>query len=147
MSEIEKMYENAGIKPDCTYLFLVDGNGENEAARTISIGSKADLKRWIVDCGVKGKVIKSTNTLKPFYPPFTAEKQIELIKWLAKKDDYTCNYCEIEPRKDGQEWLSYCHFKSWTSNTFEKALAGLINNLWQDLTEEEKASIKNILEM
>ncbi len=30
MSEIEKMYENCNIKPDCIYLFLVDGNGENE---------------------------------------------------------------------------------------------------------------------
>ena len=30
---------------------------------------------------------------------------------------------------------------------FENTLAKLINNLWQSLSEEEKASIKNILEM
>ena len=117
MSEIEKMYKLANVK----------------AINIAEYGSTYIPKKIEIDG-------------KP-YPPFTAEKQIELIKWLAKKDYYTCDYCEIEPRKDGQEWLSYCHFKSWTSNTFEKALAGLINNLWQDLTEEEKTSIKNILEM
>ena len=127
MSEIEKMYENANITPDCTYLFLVDGNGENEAARTISIGSKADLKRLIVDCGVKGRVIKSTNTLNPFYPPFTAEKQLELIKWCL--DNYR----------------GYI-FDSIETEWFEEQLCAFINNIWQDLTDEEKQQVKGILE-
>lgn len=30
--------------------------------------------------------------------------------------------------------------------TFEKGLASLINNLWQDLTDTEKAEIRRILE-
>ena len=32
-------------------------------------------------------------------------------------------------------------------DTFEDALSGYINQIWQDLTEEEKTNIKNILEM
>lgn len=31
-------------------------------------------------------------------------------------------------------------------NNFEESLAGLINSLWQDLTEEEKQQVKGILE-
>ena len=137
MSEIEKMYENAGIKPDCTYLFLVDGNGENEAARTISIGSKADLKRWIVDCGVKGKVIKSTNTLKPFYPPFTAEKQISLIIFLSYKygKGLLINLRTMDKDIDIYDF-----------ELFGECLAKLVNELWQDLTEEEKQQVKEILQ-
>lgn len=139
MNEIEKMYKNAGIEPDYTYLFIVDGN-------TISIGSKTDLKRLIVDCGVK----------KPFYPPFTTEKQIELIKWLAKRDygDYTSSLL-INITDDkvyfsaGAKPKNYVIEVLYDSNRctdFENALANLINNLWQSLTEEEKQQIKDILQ-
>lgn len=86
MSEIEKMYENAGIEPE--YI-----EGEN-------------LMEY------------SYGTLK--YPPFTAEKQIELIKWLV------CT---------GEE-----------ESTFEETLSKQVNDLWQDLTEEEKQQVKGILE-
>ena len=34
-----------------------------------------------------------------------------------------------------------------TFESFTNCIVGLINNIWQDLSEEEKASIKNILEM
>ena len=128
MSEVIKLYENAGIKPDCTYLFLVGGNGENEAARTISIGSKADLKRLIVDCGVKGRVIKSTNTLKPFYPLFTAEKQIELTRKLW----------EFRPN-------IYPNFDLLVKHSYGEMIATFVNNHWQDLTEEKRKQIKRIL--
>ena len=151
MSEIEKMYKIAGIKPDCTYLFLVDGNGENEAARTISIGSKADLKRLIVDCGVKGRVIKSTNTLKPFYPPFTTEKQLELIKFLQRKNGYKFSFSSTN---DNSEYLFFAHKDNTPvqelivagDKYYEEALAGFINSLWQVLTLEEKQQVKGILE-
>ena len=140
MNEIEKLYENAGVEPGCTYLFLVDGNGGNEAARTISIGSKADLKRLIVDCGVKGKVIKSTNTLKPFYPPFTTEKQLFLIQWLTKTRPIHINFYIDKWVIEGMVRYGKKY------NTFENALSGYINQIWQDLTEEEKQQVKGILQ-
>ena len=111
----------------------------------------SEIEKMYENCGieipiVRLKIFKDDNGEMFTRPPFTAEKQIELIKWLAQKDYYTCDYCEIEPRKNGQEWLSYCHFKGSTSNTFEKALAGIVNEIWQDLTEEEKQQVKGILE-
>ena len=65
------------------------------------------------------------------YPPFTAEKLINLVMFLINKGDFDIKKGSVD-----------ITFESFTS-----CIAGLINNLWQDLTEEEKASIKNILEM
>lgn len=62
------------------------------------------------------------------YPPFTAEKQVELIKWLIVHSPNTCLEDEI------------------IVSAFEDSLANIINTMWQDLTEEEKQQIKNILE-
>lgn len=91
MSEIEKMYAIAMIKP-----------------------------LSITVCGVDEQIIN--------YPPFTAEKQIELIKWLIVHSPDTCLEDEI----------IVC--------AFEDSLANIINTLWQDLTSEEKQQVKGILE-
>jgi hypothetical protein len=142
MSEITKLYKNAGIKPerqDCCKIADKYWASNTESGFEYLMQKECPHNQECTDeCEYAYDNV--------IYPQFTAEKQIDLIKWLAKKDYYTCDYCEIEPRKDGQEWLSYCHFKSWTSNTFENALAGLINEMWQDLTEEEKQQVKGILE-
>jgi hypothetical protein len=81
------------------------------------------------------------------YPPFTAEKQLELIKWLGKNKNGFGLF------NDGTEGLScHCDFhwewfrKDFYAEDFDNALAGLINSLWQDLTEEEKQQVKGILE-
>lgn len=47
---------------------------------------------------------------------------------------------------DYEEWMSYSVFKAGFAHSFEESLAELINNLWQDLTEEERNQIKEILE-
>lgn len=120
MSEVEKMYENAGIKPE--YI-----EGEN-------------LMEY------------SYGTLK--YPPFTAEKQIELIKWLELNDNFDFLEMFYKPIQD-----LWCFRLYWLTElagedaelclgykkTFEEALAMLVNNLWQSLTEEEKQQVKEIL--
>ena len=76
------------------------------------------------------------------YPPFTAEKQIKLIKWLAIKD---CMFKVTYER----EFL-WCSQLEWQSSfcyeSFEESLANLINTLWQDLTEEDRRQIKEMLE-
>ena len=75
---------------------------------------------------------------KPFYPPFTAEKQIELIKWLSKKGIYIAFVKEYN--------FSSCEdITGYGSEIFEYGLAGVINNLWQNLTKEEKEQVKGIL--
>lgn len=82
-----------------------------------------------------------------FYPPFTAEKQIELIKWLAKRQDFGLNYYPNSKMWVAQTQFSWEFYsKTYEHKEFKQALAGLINNLWQDLTDTEKAEIKRILE-
>lgn len=80
------------------------------------------------------------------YPPFTTKKQIELIKLLGSLKDYT-----VETEKFKDVYYVGCreagsNNKHWGSHIlFEEALAELVNDLWQDLTDEEKQQIKEIL--
>lgn len=82
--------------------------------------------------------------IEEYYPPFTAEKQIELIKWLCRT-----GHCllRVVQYTDTDNWyMQTLENISSTAESFEEGLAGLINNLWQDLTEEEKQQVKGILE-
>ena len=103
MSEIEKLYENVGI-------------------------GKKVMCEWTCkdspDCNANCKHYESTQL---YYPPFTAEKQLGLIKWCL--DNYRGEIFDtIET-----EW-------------FEEQLSAYINDIWQDLTESEQEQIKEILE-
>lgn len=80
---------------------------------------------------------------KRIYPSFTAEKQLKLIKWYVRREpkveigySSVCGYW-VETPTDTRYYFG---------DQFDNALASLINNLWQDLTEEEKQQIKEILE-
>ena len=66
-------------------------------------------------------------SLSKTYPPFTAEKQIELIKWCL--DNYR----------------GYI-FDDIETEFFKEQLCAFINDVWQDLTEAEQNEIKRILE-
>ena len=117
-AEIVKLYENVGIKGEWRDYRVKNGkvyNGKNPKNRNIRL------------C----------------HPRFTAEKQIELIKWLAIKGDFDSS---IDIAKNAYDyWTIYFQGTRWTAEGFEETLAGLINNFWQDLTEEEKQEIKRIL--
>ena len=96
MTEIEKMYKNAGVEPIYPY----------------------------TKC----------------YPEFTAEKQLELIKWLMKYDEIHGDY------GDDEYGFSTLNYSGKYKKDFEESLASVINNeLWQSLTEEERKQIKEIL--
>ena len=82
--------------------------------------------------------------------PFTAEKQIELIKWLVKhrfnfmvyeltEKDFTFEVINKRLKQTSQ-------FVSLSENNFEEGLAKILNCFWQSLTEEERQKIKEILE-
>ena len=121
MSEIEKMYENANIEPK--YI-----EGEN-------------LMEY------------SYGTLK--YPPFTAEKQLLLLQLLARIE--SADYFQFFFYEIKQEWVlrlnmltelsceSAYVYESRNKN-FDECIAGLINIIWQDLTEEQKQQVKGNLE-
>ena len=110
MSEIEKLYENAGIEPRCIGCYY-----NLPCCRNCNKNYKDTI-----DKTCKYQIVKEE------YPPFTAEKQLELIKWLIA--NVNCAFVfTIKPSE------------------FTEYLARYVNNIWQDLIETEKAEIKEIL--
>lgn len=131
MSEITKLYENAGIERN-EGLEWVCQNPDHCTYQNLSIIPENCSK-----CEYFEREMS--------YPPFTAEKQLELIKFLLK------NYKGIDISKkinrfnflvDNATFIG-CHHND---KTFEESLAGVINRLWIDMSEEEKQQIKEILE-
>lgn len=126
MNEITKLYENAEIEPekkcyywDCPYSTGMPANDIPYAERNCQ------------DCN---------NPDKAVYPPFTAEKQLELIKWLMKYDEIHGDY-------DDGYGFSTLNYSGKYKKDFVESLASVINNnLWQDLTDTDKVQIKEILE-
>ena len=101
MSEIEKMMQNAGVKKINTHQSEID-NGDPRFTG----------------------ISHSDSYIK--YPPFTAEKQIELIRWFMHSRHFS-------PVRFNARWVV-------------DDIASYINFLWQVLTEEEKQQVKGILE-
>jgi len=87
-----------------------------------------------------------TYKLEDEYPPFTAEKQLELLKICFEKYERLEKVrglkerCIIYYRFDKNGYTEFVNCETW-----EETIAGLINNLWQDLTDIEKVQIKEIL--
>lgn len=79
------------------------------------------------------------------YPPFTAEKQLELIKWLLKNFDIDFSQLGQNLIYTSLDGIN-CIGSVVSANTFEDSLCMAVNDLWQDLTEEERKQIKEILE-
>ena len=125
MSEIEKMYENVGVK------FII---GVRCKAK---IGDGCNSR--CPDCDY--------NTKPKEYPPFTAEKQLRLTTFIGlhygfqmlKNESFDYIIATRIYVKYEYEYKGYGY-------GYNEAIANLINNLWQDLTEEERRQIKEILE-
>lgn len=124
MNEIEKIYKNAGIKPeykDCCIITDKYLNYETELSYEDLMDKECPHNQECTDeCEYAyNKII---------YPPFTAEKQLEIVKMIL--------------------------FSTWWMNLkrlqfaekFDEGLAQMINELWQDLSLEEKQQVKGILE-
>lgn len=75
------------------------------------------------------------------YPPFTDTKQLELIKWLIEEN----KYISIITCPDGLFIIGGFSRKG-INQDFSQALAGLVCELWEDLTDTQKEEIKRILE-
>ena len=121
MIEIEKMYENAGIEKlsVCEYTCM---NATNCNVNCVHYNDKTT-----------------------YYPPFTAEKQLKLIKWLSTK--------ELKIRTNKQPYAVYIGvlgddntcFYGCEGLYFEQTLAELVNVHWQDLRDYEKVRLREIL--
>ena len=134
MSEIEKMYENANIKAK-EYC-----DRDNDACMTCcpEWGNRQNCWKY-----------------KSVMPPFIAEKQLLLLQLLARIE--SADYFQFFFYEIKQEWVfrlnmltelsceSAYIYESRNKN-FDECIAGLINIIWQDLTEEEHKQIREILE-
>ena len=110
---------------------------------------ESQVEKMYRNAGV-GYLMYVVDTFPPVeYPQidFTAEKQLELIKWLIQKNFYD----ERIIRSNFEKTYFYCSYiydycESEYFEKFEEALANVFNYFWQDLTEEERTQIKEILE-
>lgn len=105
-----------------------------------NIHKKLDCQR----CGAKelksGKCFEVD--CESTYPSFTNTKQLELIKWIAINGEV----CRIDATEK-DKWFIENDFKtSECFADFSQALAGLVCELWDDLTSEQREEIKRILE-
>lgn len=130
--EIEKMYENAKIDYEERYNDCI-----SKIKRGCPSNSPCDICKYSEE--------------KYIYPPFTEKKQIELIKWLLYHEliEHLKMYYTSEEGgilDMSIKCMSCYSYSNDNDDDFDIALASLINGLWQDLTEEEKQQIKEILE-
>ena len=137
MTEVEKMYENAGIEPShydaCK---IADSYWLNEELAneygTFDNYMKLNCIYHYQECTDECRHAYDRDT----YPPFTAEKQIELIKKLGNINIDIDN--GVYMSSEILEVEAHC-------DDFEETLAEFVINLWQDLTESEQDQIKEIL--
>ena len=113
MNEIEKMYKLANLKA-----INIAEYGSTYIPQVVEIDGK-------------------------LYPPFTAEKQIEITKFLISKYARFKKFRSYE-QKDLYMVYYECRYYPKQYLPFGEALAESINYLWQDLTEEEKRQITDI---
>lgn len=120
MNEIEKMYENAKVKPFRYCYNCVDNNG-NRIEDSANCPSRHNC----------------SNTCDTPEYEFTAEKQIELIKWISHHDG--CFKVYLNSIEFGDTGFGSCF-------TFEESLAKAVSNFLMSATDKEKQQIKEILE-
>ena len=76
------------------------------------------------------------------YPPFTAEKQIELIKWLSDISSYFSVHYD---RYKGMYNVQTCDGGLYVTNNLSEAIASRVNIIWNDLSEKQQNEIREIL--
>ena len=139
MSEVENMYKNANAYKnlcECSFKNLYDYS--IDYGQDVCIHAEDEIRTDCEGCKLAEQNVK-------YYPPFTAEKQIELIKWLCKNDKFHCLEIEFFIKEKDYKISTYQKASNFNED-FTETLASLINNLWQSLTEEQRQQIKEILE-
>lgn len=76
------------------------------------------------------------------FPPFTDTKQLELIKWIAKN----LTFGVLVHTYDSKFRFNVLKNRSISHKDFSQALAGLVCELWQDLTEAQREEVRGILQ-
>lgn len=134
MTEISKMYKNAGIKPQY--------KKRTECKDGYTVGHPCEKGIACINC--------NRSVFEDVMPPFTAEKQLEIIKLISKQGQVIIENWEKDNKGFNVTFransnLRYITMDCITRKTVEEALAQIINDIWQDLTSEEKEKIRGIL--
>ena len=140
MSEITKLYENAGIEPTHYDACALEDKYLSNEELANQYGTLDGYLSF--ECPHYGEGCYSTCEYaydKDEYPPFTAEKQLEITKFLLKK----AVYYDV---KNDKYWFYYEECESVGYKPFDEAIAHFINKLWTDMSSEEKQQVKGILE-
>ena len=127
-NQIKKLYKNVGL--DNLWVERYDdSNGfEHEnwySSYKVMIKSMMEKNGWTL---TEARNVAKKECHKELLP-FTAEKQIELTRKLW----------EFRPNV-------YPNFDLLVNCSYGEMIATFVNNRWQDLTEEERKQIKEILE-
>lgn len=130
MSEIKKMYENAGIEPDINY-----------------VCDKDPCEKHSVNCQECSHLYDTRED----YPDFTAEKQLEIENVILQNKKNYNKWIEYNINVYGEWVIRFVRTDKFApyialGKTRAEAFANVINHFWQDLTEEEKQQVKGILE-
>jgi hypothetical protein len=120
MNEVEKMYENVEPNRNC------------------------NLYKHFTECPMKHTQCEDCENF--VYPPFTAEKQLRLTTFIGlhygfqmlKNEAFDYIIATKIFVKYELEYQGYGY-------GYDEAIANLVNNLWQDLTDVERTQIKEIL--
>lgn len=136
MNEIEKLYKNAGLSN-----MWVERYDDKEIWHK-SYGEMISTMMQLNDWTKQVAIDVAKKECKKEFPPFTAEKQLELIKLLTQRCDLSIShFTEWEfIHFDGQEPIQI------TGKDFTETLAKLVNAYWQSLTEEERKQVKEVIE-
>lgn len=160
MNEIEKLYENAGLSN--MWVEEYDNKQFWHGCYIEMIQSMMKLNDW----DKKTATSVAHKECRKALPPFTAEKQVAILMFILNKFGdigfqkmYSIRGNDENTRKDFIKCLCDCEHETLDSrpivfyyqngasgDNLEESLAGLINDLWQDLTEEEKEQIKDLLQ-
>ena len=139
MNEVEKMYENAGLSNMWVERYN-DGYYEHERyynSYKEMINNMMKVNDWTL---TEAQEVAKRECKKE-HPPFTAEKQLEIIKLLCTK-----RYIDIRFTPEKEYYIFAYYIGCGFNKNFDEALAMFVNQYWQDLTDAEKAQIKEILE-
>ena len=118
MTNIEKLYKLAGIENYRLYNY---------------VGFEPKGYKFILNKDNPNKVEKVVRD-------FSAEKQLELIKWFSENI-----YC-LELSHNGKEFEFYSRCSKTSDKDFSQALASFICYKWNFLTLEQREEVRGILQ-
>ena len=107
----------------------------------------SEIEKMYRNSGIKKIELDYPDNFEPFYPEFTAEKQLEITKFIGLHYGFQMLKNEAFDYIIATKiYVKYEYEYKGYGYGYDEAIANLVNNLWQDLTEEEKRQIKEILE-